>query len=67
MNRLSKDIYEVDTLLYSDISSLLVNAGGFIVVVIMCGFCFSLRVLPIGVFYILFSVFISIYFLRAKR
>ena len=67
MNRLSKDIYEIDTLLFYDISSTFTNIGTLIVFIIMTGFCFSLRVLPIAIVYLIFSTFISIYFLRAKR
>ena len=67
MNRLSKDIYEIDTLLFIDLSFLLNYSGGLIAMSIMFFFCFSLRATPIGVAYIIFSVVISVYFLKAKR
>ena len=67
MNRLSKDIYEIDTLIYSDISLLFSSIIRLIIMIIMFSYCFNLRVFPIGVFYLIFSIFISIYFLRAKR
>ena len=67
MNRLSKDIYEIDTLLFIDLSCLLNYFGSVIAMSIMFFFCFSLRVTPIGIAYIIFSIGISVYFLKAKR
>jgi len=67
MNRLSKDIYEIDTLIFSDISDNFNNFGSLIIMGVLCGLCFNIKAIPIAVVYIVFAILVSYYFLKSKR
>lgn len=67
MNRLSKDIYDIDTLLYKDISAIYSTIASLIVMIVLFGLCFNYTIFPIGIVYFIFSVYVTFYFLSAKR
>lgn len=67
MNRLSKDIYEVDILLPKDIFEILFQIGLIIVSAIATALICNLKTVPIVFVYFFLSIFLTFFFLNAKR
>ncbi|KAL4486872.1 hypothetical protein ABPG72_009636 [Tetrahymena utriculariae] len=67
MNRLSKDIYEVDVFLQQDLKAIFINIALLIVSVVICCYLGSIKVIPIVVVYLFIGVYLAFYFIKAKR
>ncbi|KAL4462573.1 hypothetical protein ABPG74_000403 [Tetrahymena malaccensis] len=67
MNRLSKDIYQVDMQVTQDISSNYYNIGGLLFSIITTFIICNISTIPIGICYIILAIFIAFIFLKAKR
>ncbi|EAR99948.2 ABC transporter C family protein (macronuclear) [Tetrahymena thermophila SB210] len=67
MNRLSKDIYQVDMQVTQDMSSNYYNIGGLFFSIITTFIICNISTIPIGICYIFLAVFIAFIFLKAKR
>lgn len=67
MNRLSKDIYQIDLLIPSDINLLLNNFGNIVYSLILTMMICTISTIPIAIFYFFLSIFLAFYFMKAKR
>ncbi|EAR99950.2 ABC transporter C family protein (macronuclear) [Tetrahymena thermophila SB210] len=67
INRLSKDIYEIDMQIPKDFATVLNNFATIIVsgvtVIMLC----NIKTMAIAIFYIFLAIFIAYYFITAKR
>ncbi|KAL4435536.1 hypothetical protein ABPG74_020312 [Tetrahymena malaccensis] len=67
MNRLSKDIYEVDIFIQQDLKAILINIALLVVSIVICCYIGTIKVISIVIVYLFIGIYLALYFIKAKR
>ncbi|EAR90721.2 ABC transporter C family protein (macronuclear) [Tetrahymena thermophila SB210] len=67
MNRLSKDIYEIDIFIQQDLKTIMINIALLIVSFTICCYIGNIKVIPIVIVYLFIGIYLAFYFIKAKR